>query len=342
MTKEMTEGSPLRLIFNFSLPLILGSLLQQTYSLIDAAIVGKYLGINDLAAVGASTSVVFLIIGFCTGCCCGFGIPVAQAFGARSYSDLRRYVANSLWVSLIISVVLAVVTSLLCERILFMMQTPHDILHHAYLYLLVTFIGIPFTFLYNLLSSLIRALGDSKTPFYFLLMAAILNIVLDLFCILILHWGVAGAAIATVFSQAVSALLCLYYMFRKFDILKMEKGETALDKHYIKGLLDIGVPMGLQFSITAHAPKRKQRLGYVVRGRLHRRHAHQNVLHVPVGKHGHRHGHILRTELRGGKNGTYQHGAARQLFHGLPLLHLLFHRVASFRPSHHLPVCGFP
>ena len=114
MTKEMTEGSPLRLIFNFSLPLILGSLLQQTYSLIDAAIVGKYLGINDLAAVGASTSVVFLIIGFCTGCCCGFGIPVAQAFGARSYSDLRRYVANSLWVSLIISVVLAVVTSLLC------------------------------------------------------------------------------------------------------------------------------------------------------------------------------------------------------------------------------------
>lgn len=169
MTKEMTEGSPLRLIFNFSLPLILGSLLQQTYSLIDAAIVGKYLGINDLAAVGASTSVVFLIIGFCTGCCCGFGIPVAQAFGARSYSDLRRYVANSLWVSLIISIVLAVVTSLLCERILFMMQTPHDILHSAYLYLLVIFIGIPFTFLYNLLSSLIRALGDSKTPFYFLL-----------------------------------------------------------------------------------------------------------------------------------------------------------------------------
>lgn len=241
MTKEMTEGSPLRLIFNFSLPLILGSLLQQTYSLIDAAIVGKYLGINDLAAVGASTSVVFLIIGFCTGCCCGFGIPVAQAFGARSYSDLRRYVANSLWVSLIISIVLAVVTSLLCERILFMMQTPHDILHSAYLYLLVIFIGIPFTFLYNLLSSLIRALGDSKTPFYFLLLSSVLNIVLDLFCILVLHWGVAGAAIATVFSQAVSALLCLYYMFRKFGILKMEKGETALDRHYIKGLLDMGV-----------------------------------------------------------------------------------------------------
>ena len=343
MTKEMTEGSPLRLIFNFSLPLILGSLLQQTYSLIDAAIVGKYLGINDLAAVGASTSVVFLIIGFCTGCCCGFGIPVAQAFGARSYSDLRRYVANSLWVSLIISVVLAVVTSLLCERILFMMQTPHDILHHAYLYLLVTFIGIPFTFLYNLLSSLIRALGDSKTPFYFLLMAAILNIVLDLFCILILHWGVAGAAIATVFSQAVSALLCLYYMFRKFDILK---GRNRLGQTLHKGTVGHGRTDGTAIfhhrHRKHHAPKRKQRLGYVVRGRLYRRHAHQNVLHVSVGKHGYRHGHILRTKLRGRKNGTYQHGAARQLFHGLPLLHLLFHRVAYFRPSHHLPVCGFP
>ena len=251
MTKEMTEGSPLRLIFNFSLPLILGSLLQQTYSLIDAAIVGKYLGINDLAAVGASTSVVFLIIGFCTGCCCGFGIPVAQAFGARSYSDLRRYVANSLWVSLIISVVLAVVTSLLCERILFMMQTPHDILHHAYLYLLVTFIGIPFTFLYNLLSSLIRALGDSKTPFYFLLMAAILNIVLDLFCILILHWGVAGAAIATVFSQGVSSVLCYIYMNRKYEILKTTPSERRFRSDIARQLLGIGVPMGLQFSITA-------------------------------------------------------------------------------------------
>ncbi|MCD8318549.1 MAG: MATE family efflux transporter [Paraprevotella sp.] len=251
MTREMTEGSPMRLIFNFAFPLILGSLLQQTYSLIDAAIVGKYLGINNLAAVGASTSVVFLIIGFCIGCCCGFGIPVAQRFGARDYSEVRRYVANSIWVSLIISVFLALITSLLCGKILLMMQTPDEILHNAYLYILVTFIGIPFTFLYNLLSSIIRALGDSKTPFYFLLLAAVLNIILDLFCIIILHWGVAGAAIATIFSQAVSASLCLYYMFKKFHILKMQKGEAALDKRCIKGLLNNGVPMGLQFSITA-------------------------------------------------------------------------------------------
>ena len=342
MTKEMTEGSPLRLIFNFSLPLILGSLLQQTYSLIDAAIVGKYLGINDLAAVGASTSVVFLIIGFCTGCCCGFGIPVAQAFGARSYSDLRRYVANSLWVSLIISVVLAVVTSLLCERILFMMQTPHDILHHAYLYLLVTFIGIPFTFLYNLLSSLIRALGDSKTPFYFLLMAAILNIVLDPHTTL--ERGRSRHRHGLLASRLRPALPVLYVQ----EIRHPEngKGRNRLGQTLHKGTVGHGRTDGTAIFYHRHrkhhAPKRKQRLGYVVRGRLYRRHAHQNVLHVSVGKHGYRHGHILRTKLRGGKNGTYQHGAARQLFHGLPLLHLLFHRVASFRPSHHLPVCGFP
>lgn len=251
MVKEMTEGSPFKLIFNFALPLILGSILQQTYSLIDAAIVGKYLGINSLAAVGASTSVVFLIIGFCLGCCCGFGIPVAQTFGARDYKGMRRYITNSLWLSLGISVFLMIVTSLLCHTILRQMQTPEEIFRDAYLYLLVTFIGIPFTFFYNLLSSIIRALGDSRTPFNFLILAAVLNILLDLFCILVLDWGVMGAAVATVFSQAVSAVLCFIYMFRKFPLLKMEEGDKRYDWKYAKGLLAMGLPMGLQVSITA-------------------------------------------------------------------------------------------
>lgn len=251
MVKEMTEGSPFKLIFNFALPLILGSILQQTYSLIDAAIVGKYLGINSLAAVGASTSVVFLIIGFCLGCCCGFGIPVAQTFGARDYKSMRRYISNSLWLALGISVFLMIVTSLLCHTILKQMQTPDEIFRDAYLYLLVTFIGIPFTFFYNLLSSIIRALGDSRTPFNFLILAAVLNILLDLFCILVLDWGVMGASIATVFSQAVSAILCFIYMFRKFPLLKMDAEDKRYDWHYAKGLLAMGLPMGLQVSITA-------------------------------------------------------------------------------------------
>ena len=247
----MTSGSSLPLILNFTFPLLLGNLLQQTYSLADAAIVGKFLGINALASVGASTSVVFLILGFCNGCCGGFSIPVAQKFGARDYVTLRRYVAVSLKLAGVMSVAIALLTSLLCAFILHAMQTPENIFEGAYYYLLITFIGVPCTFFYNLLSSIIRALGDSKTPFWFLLFSAVLNILLDLFCILVLEWGVAGAAIATVFSQGVSAILCYFYMYRKFDILKTRPSDGRFRPELARKLLYIGVPMGLQFSITA-------------------------------------------------------------------------------------------
>lgn len=247
----MTSGPSLPLILNFTLPLLLGNLLQQTYSLVDAAIVGKFLGINALASVGASTSVVFLILGFCNGCCSGFGIPVAQKFGARDYMTMRRLVSVSLKLAGVMSVGIALVTSLLCAYILHSMQTPDNIFDGAYQYLLITFIGIPCTFYYNLLSSIIRALGDSKTPFWFLLFATVLNILLDIFCILVLGWGVAGAALATVFSQGLSAFLCYHYMYRKFDILKTTASDCRFRPELAKQLLGIGVPMGLQFSITA-------------------------------------------------------------------------------------------
>lgn len=250
-TREMTAGRPLPQILNFAVPLLLGNLLQQTYSLVDAAIVGKFLGINALASVGASSSVIFLILGFCNGCCGGFGIPVAQKFGARDYSTMRSYVSVSLQLSMAISVVIAIITSMLCGDILTMMSTPQNIFHDAYLYLLITFIGVPFTFFYNLLSSIIRALGDSKTPFWFLLFSTVLNIILDLFCILVLGWGVAGAAIATVVSQGVSAILCFGYMNRRFPILKGTPHEKKFRWTLARTLLYIGVPMGLQFSITA-------------------------------------------------------------------------------------------
>lgn len=250
-SREMTSGPSLPLILNFTFPLLLGNLLQQTYSLVDAAIVGRFLGINALASVGASTSVVFLILGFCNGCCGGFGIPVAQKFGAHDYVTMRRYVSVSLKLAAVMSVAVAIVTSLLCGFILHSMQTPENIFEGAYMYLLITFIGIPCTFFYNLLSSIIRALGDSKTPFWFLLLSTVLNIVLDLLCILTLGWGVAGAAIATVFSQGLSAFLCYIYMYRKFDILKTEPSDRRFRKDLARQLLSIGVPMGLQFSITA-------------------------------------------------------------------------------------------
>lgn len=251
VTTEMTEGRALPQIFKFALPLLLGNLLQQTYSLIDAAIVGKYLGIHALASVGASTSVVFLILGFCNGCCGGFGIPIAQKFGARDYSTMRRYVVVSLQLAAGISLAVALFTSLLCRLILSWMSIPDRIFEDAYLYLLITFIGIPFTFFYNLLSSIIRALGDSKTPFWFLLLSTVLNILLDLCCIVGLGWGVAGAAIATLIAQALSALLCFCYMNRHFDILKTAPFEHRFSLALAQRLLVIGVPMGLQFSITA-------------------------------------------------------------------------------------------
>lgn len=249
--KEMTSGASFPLILNFTLPLLLGNLLQQTYSLMDAAIVGKYLGINALASVGASTSVVFLILGFCTGCCSGFSIPVAQKFGARDYVTMRRFISVSLKISGVMSVALAIITSLLCAFILRTMQTPENIFDGAYAYLLITFIGIPSIFFYNLLSGIIRALGDSKTPFWFLLLSSVLNIILDLFCIIVLGWGVAGAAIATVFSQGVSSVLCYIYMNRKYEILKATPSERRFRSDIARQLLGIGVPMGLQFSITA-------------------------------------------------------------------------------------------
>ena len=250
-SREMTTGPALPLILNFTLPLLLGNLLQQTYSLVDAAIVGQFLGIDALAGVGASSSVIFLILGFCNGCCCGFGIPVAQRFGARDYADMRRYVANALRLAVGISVTVAIVTSIWCADILHAMRTPDNIFRDAYLYLLVTFIGIPCTFFYNLLSNIIRALGDSRTPFWFLLFSTVLNIALDLFCILTLGWGVLGAAVATVVSQGVSAALCFAYMHRHFEILRSTRDERRFRSRHARTLLAIGLPMGLQFSITA-------------------------------------------------------------------------------------------
>ncbi len=249
--KDMTTGAAMPLIARFTVPLLMGNMLQQTYSLVDAAIVGKCLGIGALASVGASSSVIFLILGFCNGCCGGFAIPVAQRFGARDYSTMRRYVNVSLRVTAFMSVAIALLTGLLCMPILRMMSTPAAILQGAYVYLLITFIGIPCTFFYNLLSSIIRALGDSKTPFWFLLFSTALNIVLDLFCILVLRWGVAGAAVATVFSQGLSAVLCYIYMHRKFAILRTTAQERRFSWSLARKLLYVGVPMGLQFSVTA-------------------------------------------------------------------------------------------
>lgn len=251
MAKNMTEGSSIKLILQFALPLLIGNLLQQTYNIIDAAIVGKVLGTDALASVGASSSVQFLVLGFCIGICCGFGIPVAKSFGAGDYAQMRKYIFHAIFLTGVFAVVLTVACALLCPQILNILTTPEDIYQGAYQYLLVIFLGIPFTLLYNLLSGVLRAVGDSKTPFMFLALSTILNIGLDLFCIIVLKWGCAGAAIATVTAQAVSGILCFLYIYRHFQILRLSRQDCILKGKFVKSLLFMGIPMGLQYSVTA-------------------------------------------------------------------------------------------
>ena len=251
MTKDMTQGSPMKLILGFSIPLLFGFLFQQFYSLVDTVIVGRVLGTDNLAAVGATGSVNFLIIGFCMGVCSGFSIPVAHKFGARDYTDLRRYVANCIWLSIGFAAALTVITAALARQILVWMRTPQDIIDRSYAYIYVIFLGIPVTFLYNMTSGIIRALGDSRTPVIFLVMSSFLNVGLDLFFIINLHMGVQGAALATVISQGVSGGCCLLFMVKKFEILRIRREDWKPDSHRMRMLCGMGVPMGLQYSVTA-------------------------------------------------------------------------------------------
>ncbi len=249
--RDLTKGSPMKLIISFFLPLLFGMLFQQFYNMMDAIIVGRFLGAKALAAVGGTGSINFMVIGFCMGVCNGFAIPVAQRFGAGDESMLRRYVINSVWLSAFFAAIMTVVVCLLCHRILIWMDTPADIMHASYDYIFIIFLGIPVVYLYNLLSGIIRSLGDSKTPLYFLILSSIINIILDIFTIRVLGMGVGGAAWATVIAQGVSGILCLLYMIRKFPILRLQRGEWRMNGNCIRRLCAMGIPMGLQYSITA-------------------------------------------------------------------------------------------
>lgn len=249
--KDMTAGNPLKLILGFSIPLLLGLLFQQFYAVVDTIIVGRVLGESALAAVGCTGSINFCVIGFCMGMCSGFSIPIAQRFGAKDYVGLRKYVANTVWTCIVAAVLLTTVVSLNTHSILTLMKTPSDIYEMAYNYILVIFLGIPATVLYNMLAGTIRSLGDSRTPLYFLIISSFMNIGLDIFFMVGLHMGVLGAALATVVSQAVSGVLCLLYMIKKFEILHIRGEEWDFDSHIIMMLCYVGIPMGLQYSVTA-------------------------------------------------------------------------------------------
>lgn len=249
--RDLTAGSPMRLIVGFMLPLLFGMLLQQLYSMIDTIIVGRYLGLEALAGVGSTGSINFLVIGFVQGLCTGFAIPIAQEFGAKDTEALRKFIGNTVWSAAFFALLLTAATCLLCASILTWMKTPEDVFTQAHDYIFVIFLGIPATFLYNILSGFIRSVGDSKTPLIFLVISSLLNIALDVFMIVTLQMGVAGAAWATVISQLVSGILCFVYIVKRIDILHITREDLKLDFYYVKRLCSIGLPMGLQYSITA-------------------------------------------------------------------------------------------
>ena len=251
MTKNLTEGKPMKLVLGFAAPLLFGVLFQQFYSFVDTAIVGQFLGASKLAAVGATGSVNFLVIGLCLGFCSGFGIPIAQAFGANDTERLHRCVYHAVLLSAVFSLVFGALATVLCRPMLQLMDTPAEVIDASVSYISIIFAAIPCCVLYNMASAILRSLGDSRTPVVFLVVASLVNIVLDLFLIIVCRLDVAGAAIATAVSQLVSGLGCVIVMVRRYPILRMSRDERKFSPALAKEMLLVGLPMGLQYSITA-------------------------------------------------------------------------------------------
>ena len=248
---DMTTGNPMKIIFNFTLPIFIGNVFQQFYNMADAVIVGKFVGNKALAAVGSTGTIMFLIYGFVVGMTAGFTVLTAQKFGAGDMPAMRRTVAGASFLSLLVGLVLTAAFMAFMKPWLTLMHTPEDIFADAYAYIMIISAGILAQMLYNLLASILRALGNSRVPLYFLILSALLNIVLDLVFIIVFHMGAAGAAAATVISQGVSGALCLVYIVKKVPLLHMTREDWKLSGALLGTQIRIGIPMALQYSITA-------------------------------------------------------------------------------------------
>ena len=247
----MSRGNPTRLIFLFLLPIIGGSLFQQFYSMVDTIIVGRFIGVKALAAVGSTGGVSFFVLGFVIGLTAGFSVIISQKFGAKDLDSMRKAISMSILPASVVSIGVSTLAVLLCRPLLLVINTPYDIIDDSTSYLRIIFIGIIATIYYNLLASILRALGDSKSHLFFLLIASVLNIIGDLIAVLILDMGVQGVALATVLSQSISALLCIFYIIRRYPSLHLSKSDWCLDWPMIGNLLRIGVPSALHFSVCA-------------------------------------------------------------------------------------------
>lgn len=251
MAKDMTSGKPIKLIWNFTIPLLIGNLFQQFYNMADTFIVGRTIGVHALASVGSTGSIIFLILGFANGLTAGLAIPLAQRYGAKNYSGVKRSFYVSILISAVVAILLTVLSMVFCRQILEIMQTPVEIIDGAYDYLMVIFAGIFSSMAFNLLSNIFRSIGDAKTPLYFLVIACIMNIILDVVFIAGIGMGVEGAGYATVLSQIFSALACILYIWKKIPILRLNSKDFVAESVDVKEHVRISFPMAFQSSIIA-------------------------------------------------------------------------------------------
>lgn len=251
MELDMTKGKPLDLIVRFIIPIILGNIFQQMYNVADTVIVGQFVGVGALAAVGATGTISFLILGFMQGLTTGFTVLTSQRYGAGDTEGLKRSVGSAWLLSAIVTAIMTALSAAGMDWLLQVMRTPEDIYEMSRTYILIICLGMGFNILYNLLASMLRAVGNSRVPLYFLVLAAVLNVILDLVLIIVFRMGVAGAAVATIASQGVSGLLCLVYIWKKVPVLRVGRKDFRPDKWCIRNQISIGIPMALQFSITA-------------------------------------------------------------------------------------------
>ena len=251
MTNDMTTGNPVKLILLFSIPLLIGNIFKQFYSMVDTIIVGRFVGVEALAAVGTTSSMVFLVNGFVMGLTSGFAVLISQKYGAKDEAGVKKAVASSITLSIIATIIVTFISVISAKPLLALMNTPSNIMKDASTYIIILYAGNVAIIFYNMMAAILRALGDSKTPLYFLIVSSVLNIILDLVLIINFKMGVAGAAYATVISQGVSALLCVIYTYKKYKILRLKKEDFKVKKKYYRKHLKVGIPMALQFSITA-------------------------------------------------------------------------------------------
>ena len=250
-TNDMTTGSPVKLIIMFMIPMCLGNLFQQFYNIADSIIAGKFIGVNALAAIGSTGSLMFFVTGWLNGLSSGFAIIIAQMFGAKKYDRMRHYVAMSIYLMAAFSIAMTIGFGIANGPILRLMNTPDEVFGDVKAYMGIIYAGLIVTGAYNTLAAFLRALGDSKSPLYFLIISAVINVILDIVFIACLGMGVEGCGYATVIAQGISALCCLFYISKRFPLLHLEKKNFRIAWDSFARLLKLGIPMGLQFSITA-------------------------------------------------------------------------------------------